>query len=276
MDPKLTDRIAQEVLAALGAGPEAPTAFASGPPPSQIPALAAPDSPDRDADEALPPAKRFITAEMLTERLTGSKGSTVELGANEHLTPAAADLAARRRLRITRLGVPTVAKRPASKARSDLPAGGTVASHRPGAAAGPVGIVVERRTDKVESILRALGHDGIRFTEYSKSDCWIVNLRTLCQGVCGGRLILGVAVIPYGAEAMVIANKIKGIRAVQGTCPASVAAGVRRIGANVLILEHELSTFYELRQMTRIFITNRMVTGSYDVATAAIDELEGT
>lgn len=275
MDPKLTDRIAQEVLAALGAGPQAPSASANTPRASQIPAPAAPDRPDRGVDEG-PPAKRFITAEMLTERLTGSKGSTVELGANEHLTPAAADLAARRRLRITRLGVPTVTKRPASKVRSDLPASGTVVSHRSGAAAGPVGIVVERRTEKVQSILLALGHDGISFTECSKSDCWIVNLRTLCQRVCGGRLILGVAVIPYGAEAMVIANKIKGIRAVQGTCPASVAAGVRRIGANVLILEHELSTFYELRQMTRIFITNRMVTGSYDVATAAIEELEGT
>lgn len=275
MDPKLTDRIAQEVLAALGAGPQAPSAFADIRRASQIPAPAAPDRPDRDVDEGSP-AKRFITAEMLTERLTGSKGSTVELGANEHLTPAAADLAARRRLRITRLGVPTVTKRPASKVRSDLPASGTVVSHRSGAAAGPVGIVVERRTDKVQSILRALVHDGIRFTECSKSDCWIVNLRTLCQRVCDGKLILGVAVLPYGAEAMVIANKIKGIRAVQGTCPASVAAGVRRIGANVLILEHELSTFYELRQMTRIFITNRMVTGSYDVATAAIEELEGT
>ena len=79
---------------------------------------------------------------------------------------------------------------------------------------------------------------------------------------------------PYAADAIVLANKIAGIRAVQGTCVQSVAAAMRHFDANVLILEHALSTFHEMRMMVRQFVTQRTGVPIAKAVMDAIGQLE--
>jgi ribose 5-phosphate isomerase RpiB len=108
---------------------------------------------------------------------------------------------------------------------------------------------------------------------FDRADCAIGNLLALCEAVAGGGVGAGVALVPYGADAMVLANKVKGVRAVQGTRATSVAAGVRRFGANVLVLEHAFLTFHEMRSMIQAFVAGQGL-GSGNAIVDAMNELE--
>ena len=138
----------------------------------------------------------------------------------------------------------------------------------------PVGLITYFPDEKTDSVLQALAHDGIFFTDCTDDECWMVNLLGLCRRITAGSLSLGVALFPFGADALIMANKVPGIRAVQGTKIESVAASVRRLSTNLLILEHRVSTFHELRAMTRIFVQNRMVSGLADDVIKKIEEVE--
>ncbi len=120
-----------------------------------------------------------------------------------------------------------------------------------------IGLIIDRPEEKVRSIVDSLSREQIDFARFDRSSCWMENLRSMCQAVTSGELVAGVVIMPWAADAMVLANKIKGVRAVQGTRIESVKAGLRRFGANVLILEHAASTFHELRTMIRVFAKDR-------------------
>ncbi len=205
------------------------------------------------------PKRVFITADMLRQRLDQAKGSTLAIAANEYLTPAATDLVARMNLSISRSLGAAGATKPAQLKKTKLTVP-SIPGARAAVGSGPVGLVVEKHDDRIQSVLAALAHDGVVFIDRTGPDCWPTNLINLCGAIGSGELTAGVVAMRYAAEAMVIANKIAGIRACQGTCVASVSAAVRRIGANVLILETALSTFHELRAMTRGFVSQRAVT----------------
>ena len=138
----------------------------------------------------------------------------------------------------------------------------------------PVGLITYLADDKTASVLKALAHDGIFFTDFTDAECWMVSLANLCRGITEGRIEQGIALFPFGADALIMANKFPGIKAVQGTRIESVAASIRRLNTNLLVLEHRLSTFHELRHMTRIFIQNRMVSGLAEDVINRIEELE--
>ena len=84
----------------------------------------------------------------------------------------------------------------------------------------------------------------------------------------------GVAILPYAADAMVLANKIRGVRAVQGTRGQSVAAGLRRFDANILIIEHAFSSFHEMRAMVRQFATERPGQAAARTLMEAVNRIE--
>lgn len=222
--------------------------------------------------------KIFVTADDLAARLAGkSTSSSVELASNEFLTPAAFDLAARRKIGINRQTepLPNLLSKPVPAQKSiptfrDVP----LSASRTSAAAGPVGLITYFPDEKTASVLKGLAHDGIFFTDCTDDECWMVNLLGLCRRITGGSLSLGVALFPFGADALILANKVKGICAVQGTKIESVAASVRRLNTNLLVLEHRVSTFHELRAMTRIFIQNRMVSGLADDVVSMIEKVE--
>jgi len=224
------------------------------------------------------PGKIFVTADELAARLgNGNQSSEIELAGNEFLTPAAEDLVQRRGIGITRIG----------KSRP-LPAGNIVKAQKrvPSFSDVPlspvrdsnsgvqVGLVTYLEDQKTDSVLKALAHDGIFFIDRTVDECWMVNLLNLCESIASGSLSLGVALFPFAADALILANKVQGIRAVQGTRTESVTASIRRLDTNLLILEHRLSTFYELRAMTRIFVQGRMVAGLADDVIGKIKSTE--
>jgi ribose 5-phosphate isomerase RpiB len=262
MDPELLNKIVQEVKNSLQHDGQLINTSAS--PVGTVP------------DERLL-KKIFITADDLSARLNENSSSSVELASNEYLTPAAADLAARRKIGITRKPDPLT--RPVAKPAlpgisiptfKDVP----LSASRISQGTGPVGLITYFPDEKTDSALRALAHDGIFFTDRTDDECWMVNLINLCRGINDGSLALGIVLFPFGADALIMANKVPGIRAVQGTAVESVAASVRRLSTNVLVLEHRRSTFHELRAMIRIFVQNRMVSGIAQDVLDRIKELE--
>jgi len=273
VDAELISRVVEQVVAELRRRPT------TSPAPSPSPSPAAVAKPPRRAQQTQPgtPTKIFITAEMLSARLAaGEQSGVVELAHNEFLTPNAEDLLAKRHVAVKK--APAPAPIPTADGREDRsqdvrgnsqpPAGAQQGPAAPGGA-GRIGLVTDRPDPSVEGLVRALAHDGLPLADFGRDDCWAANIRTMCGEIVSGRLGAGVAILPEAPEAMVLANKIKGIRAVQGTRCQSVRGAVHRFGANVLILEHAFSTFHEMRQMVRCFAAGRP-TGEAAGATAAV------
>ena len=291
MSDDLVNRIAEQVLAALKAQgtappPAAPAGADADAAPLAIPASAAP------APMAKPgaPPKVFVTAEMLGQRLAvdDGDGRAIELAPHEFLTPAAADLADERHVAV-RKPAPSLPKAPAPASASvGGNPGQAAATDTPGAVVAPaapggdgartcgLGLVVERPSDTVRSVLAALARDGLAVADYSQTDCWIVNTQLLCKAIAGGTVPAGVVVLPYAADAMVLAGKVRGIRAVQGTRVDSVAAALRHFAANLLVLEHAFSTYHEMRTMVRLFAGERPARPAAEVLVDAVAKLERT
>ena len=68
-----------------------------------------------------------------------------------------------------------------------------------------------------------------------------------------GRVTGAILAVERGAAAMVMANRCASLRAVLGTCLDSVDQAIRRVGANVLVLEHAHRTLSEMRNIIRRF-----------------------
>jgi len=277
---ELVNQVVEQVLAALRS--QGVTVRSSQPQ-----AAAPPTAPGKaDSSAAAPagpvarPGKVFITAEMLQQRLrAGGKGNgPVDLEPYEFLTPNAMDLVDRLHLTVRKAQAPVAepagsAPRPvdaAAPAGTDAPATATACP----AACGTFGLVVQNADQKVRSVLMALKYDGLSVHDYNQTDCWIENLRLACRAVVDGRETGAIAILPYAADAMLLANKVRGIRAVQGTRLQSVSAAVRHFGANMLILEHAVSTFHEMRSMIRLFAGPRPATMTGEVLLRHLDEVE--
>jgi ribose 5-phosphate isomerase RpiB len=284
MDAKLVNQIVEQVLAALGrsgaAAPAPPSAApaVSTPPggqggPSEDKAVRetvsaavrqqrfrsqyapawAPARKEESVSDSAPRPRVFITAEMLRQRLAeGAAHGAIELAENEFLTPSAQDLADQKHLTVRKVPPPigvapaTVAAAPGSEDRADNQGG--PADGDPWA----LGLIVEKADDKVRNLLAGLRREGLSITNYGQTDCWVCNLGHLCKALAAGQVRAGVAILPHAADAMMLASKHKGVRAVQGTRPRSVSAAMRHFAANLLVLEHAYSTVHEMKTMIRL------------------------
>ncbi|HUS93204.1 MAG TPA: RpiB/LacA/LacB family sugar-phosphate isomerase [Phycisphaerae bacterium] len=248
MTDELVSRIVRQVMAAMGReGVAAPAEAQQAPSPD---AATKPKA-------ARPPQKTFLTAEVLLRRLaaTDGDGRAVELASHEFLTPAAKDVVDERHLAVRRAAeaLPKAPPPPAgAPAPRSAPSG--AAAHGDPAA---VGLMLHKPSETVRSVLAALRHDRLALVDYSQTDCWVCNVRLLCEAIAGGVVGAGAAILPYAADAMVLANKVRGIRAVQGTRPESVNAAMRHFAPNLLVIEHTLSTYHEMRAMVRTFAAPR-------------------
>ncbi len=287
MTDEVINQIVQQVLAAMQTrglavdvasrqakveAPPAPPARAQTPQalPSAQPAVQA----DK-ASTTSTPRKVFITAEMLQRRLAtdDGQGRSVELAHNEFLTPAAIDLAAQRRLTIRKqprqLACPEEAKDLPAAAESPVPAAARSASK-----GRTLGLVVSKPNELVRGVLDGLERDEILAVDFNRTDCWIVNTQMLCEAIVSGTLAGGVVMAPLAADAVILANKVRGIRAVQGVRPDGLAAAMARLAPNVLALEHSSSTFHEIRTMLRLFAAGSASAGAADAVMDAIEKLE--
>jgi ribose 5-phosphate isomerase RpiB len=228
----------------------------------------------------------WITADVLAKRLkAGGKSGIVELGYNELLTPNAADLADQRHVAVRRLAPPGVPKalngKPQvtpAKVSSDTQnaSGKTLGGAVSPVPAKSIGVVLDRPTELVRSLVDSLYRVGLPLADFSMDSCWIRNTRSMCDAVAGGQLAGGIIIRPYAAEAMVLANKVRGVRAVQGTTRAAVAAGIRQFEANVLVIEHAARTFHEIRVMMETFAAGLADANAVNPLLKAVGELEGT
>ena len=272
-------------------------------PPGAAAPQAQPKSQPVQARPAAAPQKVFVTAEMLLRRLTGDggQGRTIDLAHNEFLTPAAMDLADQRHMAVRKQPRPLAS--PDGAARSDAvrrsgqedaltgtlqtpatqpatcppPTAGQ--GDAPGATGVPaksaaLGLVVRKPNEVVRGALDGLERDGIIAFDFNRTDCWVVNTRMLCEAVVSGGVAGGVVMVPLAADAVVLANKVRGIRAVHGVRPDGLALAMARLAPNVLVLEHSSATFHEIRAMLRMFAGPRASRGQAEAVISAVEELE--
>ena len=220
------------------------------------------------------PGKLFLTAAMVRQRLDGGHG--LELAANEFLTPAAQDVVQQMQVSVTRATASEVERQAhLNSAERQATSGPRGEKQAPPNNPSAFAVMVDRPNDKTAATLMSLSREGIRLLDFHPCDCPVEGLQALCRAIGEGKLAGGIAMLRYASDAMVLANKFRGVRAVQGTRPESVSAAVRHVAANLLVLEHEFSTFYELRAMARVFVTDRMLTGIASDVQAAITAAEG-
>ena len=257
---QLVDRIIRQVMAELR--DRGVAAAATVPDPSPAPAVA--DDSPTPSPSPTPTQKAFLTAEMLLRRLasTDGDGRSIELAPHEFLTPAALDVVDERRLAVKKsaAALPSAAPNDSQSPSEPLEASRNpttcdrLAAPRPPAT---LGLVIDRPSDTVRGVLSAMSHEPAAVIDYTQTDCWIVNTRLLCEAIVGGKVGAGAVIRPHAADAMVLANKVQGIRAVQGTAVESVSAAIRQFAPNVLVIEHTLSTYHEMRAMLRMFAGGR-------------------
>ena len=281
MDEELVNTVVRQVLAEIG---RTDAQSATGQQDAK-PQAGRPQAGRSAGGKASVPTKIFITADMLSQRI-GAGGGVVELAHNEFLTPNALDVVQMRNLTVRKTPKPAIAVPAADNPRasgdvqdvakpqaanSTIPQAENSTIPQAGAA---IGIVLERPDEKVAGVVGALSHDGVGVEDFTRTDCWIKNLQAMCDAVSAGSLPAGVAILKYAADAVMLANKARGIRAVQGTCSRSVSAAVRHFGANVLVLEHTFSTYHEMRTMIRAFALQRTAAGQHQLLMEAVEKLE--
>jgi ribose 5-phosphate isomerase RpiB len=294
---EMLDEIVRKVLAAiqsrgLGAALAAPQAKVEANPAPRMhvrPGAATPQAQPKARPAKCRPAdaprKVFLTADMLLQRLAGDSGQgrTIELAHNEFLTPAAMDIADDRHLAVRKQPKPLAS--PAGEVCSDAVRRSgpeyaltgtlqTPAAGPSGARNAAIGLVVQKPNELVRGVLDGLERDGITAFDFNRTDCWIVNTRMLCEAVVSGSPAGGVVMVPQAADAVVLANKVRGIRAVQGASPAGLALAMARLAPNVLVLEHSSATFHEIRTMLRMFAAGQASKGQADAVISAIEKLE--
>lgn len=254
----LVDEIVRRVVGELGR---------QGAEPAK-PQASAPEAP-RSSVEPAPPAagasgaRVWITAGLLAGR--AGEGKSVRLEMNEYLTPAAVDYA-------RSCGIEVVRGGPAPQAQHVAPpVPGRV---RPAVLTRTLGLLVNRPDAKVEAALAALTRGGVATVGFADSECWMVNTRAMCQAICAGQVAGGVIVDRYAAAAMVLAGKVKGVRAVQGVSVAAVTAALRQFDANVLVVGHTTVSVYEMRSMIDRFAAGRRMGRDRTLLMDAIDRVE--
>lgn len=272
MEAELINRIVEQVLVALRQ--RGGSALTGAPP-----AAAARIGAGQSTPQPRPPAKVFITAQVLQQRIrTSARNGVIELASNEYLTPNAVDLAQQRHLTVHKVPKPKPSHASADPAAPAANPGGEAMQTSSDAvlSVAVTGVVNDRTDRTAEGLLEAMAYDGVALVDCNPTDCWIRNLQAMGRSITEGTLAAGVALLPYAADAMVLANKMPGIRAVQGTCLQSVSAAMRHFDANVLILETAVSSFHEMRTMIRAFASQRTASPVADALLAAVTELERT
>jgi len=137
-----------------------------------------------------------------------------------------------------------------------------------------LGLVDRQPNELVRGVLESLGRDGILAIDFNRTDSWIVNAQMLCEAIVSGTLAGGVVMVPLAAGAVILANKVCGIRAVQGVRPDGLVAAIGRVAPNVLVLEHSSGTFHEIRTMLRLFAAGGASKGQGEAVMDAIEKLE--
>ncbi|MGO9108949.1 MAG: hypothetical protein ACLP9L_06915 [Thermoguttaceae bacterium] len=210
------ERIVREVLAQLGADPKRVAAPAA-------PTDVAP--PKREGDVYID--ARVVALESIAGRLQGAKQMIVPPGAL--VTPAVRD-------ELRRRGVALVCGSATATAQKEHPR---------------VLLVVGRTRHDPAAAVRMLAREGVD-VQTETADCTIASTDKLAAAVAPGQS-LGLLWTRHSAAGLCLANRHAGVRAVLATGVSATAAAVAAVGANVLVVDPEVGTAYEKKQILRDF-----------------------
>ena len=170
---------------------------------------------------------RVVTMTELSGRLDGVRRLLVSRGAI--VTPTVRDELLRRGIML---------------ARGDAQSGRPAASLRV--------VVVTMGTDFEPAALAAgLAREGAT-VEPVAFDCIIKATEQLAAETAHSDT-LGVLLPPHVAAGMCLANRLRGVRAVNGVDAPAVAAAAAAVGANLLVIDPRAGTFFQLKQMVAEF-----------------------
>ncbi len=96
-----------------------------------------------------------------------------------------------------------------------------------------------------------LEREGLK-VERAASDCVIAAVDQLANEIARPDT-LGALLTPHTAAALCLANRRPGIRAVMGRDAPSVAVAAAAVGANLLAVDPEMGTFFQLKQVVTEF-----------------------
>jgi hypothetical protein len=224
MNPSTIDieRVVREVLAELGAAPEAlavkPQA-AGNSAPGQA-------SSEREAVQSDQPFTLTVATRVVT------------------MNDVAGRLDSIRRLVVSREAIVTPA------VRDDLLRRGIALefAKSPGGAAATIQLaLMTSRTDfDPTPLIAALAREGFRVAQ-SASDCLISAADQLAAEIVQPDT-LGVLLSRHAAAGLCLANRLRGVRAIGGIDAPAVAAASAAVGANLLVVDPRAGTFFQLKQ----------------------------
>lgn len=223
------DRIVREVLAELTPTPSLPSLPASSPEksemplpvPVQAPVAVAPTIQSDNRELIL--ASRLVTMNEVAGRLAGVRRILVRPGTV--ITPAVKEEIGKRNIQVN-----------FSAAATDV-SGGSL----------KLVIIAARTKIDPQPLVAALQSAGID-VELHSSKCLFAAADQLA-GEVKKRDTLGLMLTPHEAEALCLANRLPGVRAISGRAADQVAADATAVGANVLVINPKKIGSFEIRQM---------------------------
>jgi hypothetical protein len=223
------ERVVREVLAEMrlaqaengqrkadGQGPKAaaPVSRPSSPAPTAVP-----------GDLML--SSRVVTMTEIAGRLDGIRRVVTSRGAI--VTPAVRDELIRRGITL---------------------ACGEASNGRPATTVRVVLVTVGTDADP-KALAAGLAREGTT-VEHVALDCLLVATEQLAAETAHADT-LGVLLTPHTAAGLCLANRLRGLRAVTGGDAPAVAAAAAAVGANLLVVDPQAGTFFQVKQMVAEF-----------------------
>jgi len=227
------ERIVREVLAEMGAAPNATADARRG---------RAPETPPKTAAR-LHVAGHVVAAAAIAGRLDGVR--EIVVGRRAVVTPAALDLLRPNNIAIVREEAPAAA---GETAHGALAVGATATPVR---APARVCLISATRSFGPEPLAANLQTDGLAVC-FQQKDCLIASAEELARNIADGRTV-GVLVTRKAAAALCLANRKPGVRAILAAGPDALQRDADEVGANALIVDPRGRGLYALRRMVRRF-----------------------
>jgi hypothetical protein len=222
------ERVVREVLAELQRAPgrrDSPPA--ASPPVSASRPLSAEPHSSPDPDGALVLNQRVVTMNDVSDRLAGKRRVRVRPGTV--ITPAVRDELHQRNVRLE--FVP-----PKGRHFGDL--------------LRLIFVAIQTRMDP-KPLIAALRCEGIEAT-WNEMEC-VITATDYLAGELAKSDTLGVLLTPHTAAALCLANRLPGVRAILGSEAKGLPEDAAAVGANVVIVNPEKHSPYQLQQLIEKF-----------------------
>ncbi len=233
------ERVVREVLAELG------VAAPSSNPRASEPAIVS--SNGSTATKAAAPAETALSQPHETK---GCNGDLVLDQRVVTMNDVLGRLNAVRRVTVVRDAIVTPAVRDELLRRGIALGHSDACGGRPVASARLIILTIGTKFDSA-ALAAGLARENLK-VERAASDCVIAAVDQLAAETARPDT-LGVLLTPHTSAALCLANRLPGVRAVTGRDAPTAATAAAAVGANVLAIDPEMGTFFQLKQIITEF-----------------------